>query len=87
MEARINLTGAILLLVLGVVAVFWSKLIASPLGVIALWFAVSLFINSYRLFGQADAQSEAERKSSLPKKENPTALSAEGDAENDPRSA
>lgn len=52
MEAKINLTGGAMLLVLGIVAVFWSKLIAVPLGIIAVWLAVSLFINSYQLFKQ-----------------------------------
>lgn len=61
MEAKITLAGGLLLLALGVVAVFWSKVIAVPLGIIALWFAVALFINSYQFFRQAKKQSEENR--------------------------
>jgi cardiolipin synthase len=53
MEARINLFGGGMLLVLGVTAIFWSKIIAVPLGIIAVWLAASLFINSYQLFKQS----------------------------------
>jgi cardiolipin synthase A/B len=57
MEAKIALAGGLLLLVLGVVALFWSKLVAIPFGIIALWFAVALFINSYQFYRQARRQS------------------------------
>jgi len=57
MEAKINLVGGGMLLFLGIVAVFWSKLIAVPLGIIAVWLAVSLFINSYQLFQQAEKKA------------------------------
>lgn len=83
MEARINLTGAILLLALGAVAIFWSKVVAVPLGIVALWFSVSLFISSYRLFGQSDARNEAERRQTLPKTENETILPAPDEAKTD----
>ncbi len=48
-EAKIAFTGGILLLILSILAIFWSKIIAIPLGVIGLWFTASLFINSVRL--------------------------------------
>ena len=62
MEAKINLVGGFLLLILGVVAVVWSEIIAIPLGLIALWFAVALFINAYQLFRQ-----DKEKKDEKPK--------------------
>ena len=65
MEAKINLVGGFLLLILGVVAVVWSEIIAIPLGLIALWFAVALFINAYQLFRQdkekKDEKPEADK--------------------------
>lgn len=65
MEAKITLAGGLLLLVLAVVALFWSKVVAIPLGIIALWFAVSLFINSYQ-FWQQSRQRRSE-SGNLPK--------------------
>lgn len=65
MEAKINLVGGFLLLILGVVAVVWSEIIAIPLGLIALWFAVALFTNAYQLFRQdkekKDEKPEADK--------------------------
>ena len=51
-EARINLIGGGLLAVTGIIALFFPRVLAIPLGVILIWFAVSLFINSYQLFRQ-----------------------------------
>lgn len=51
-EARINLTGGIILLLLGLVAFWFPRVLAIPLGIIAIWFAISLFIASYKLFSQ-----------------------------------
>lgn len=50
MEAKISLTGGVLLLILGLVAIFFPRLLAIPLGVIFIWLAASLFINSYHLY-------------------------------------
>jgi cardiolipin synthase len=69
MEARINLFGGALLAVSGIVALFWSKVIAVPLGVIFVWLAVSLFINSVRLFKEAQ-KAEKEQTGQIPAKEN-----------------
>lgn len=57
-EAKITLSGGFILLVLGIVAIFWSKLIAIPLGILALWFAVALFINAYQYFRQSKERDE-----------------------------
>jgi cardiolipin synthase len=53
MEARINLFGGSALGILGLVFFFFPRVLAIPLGVILIWLAVSLFINSYQLFRQA----------------------------------
>lgn len=65
MEAKINLTGGAMLLVFGIIAVFWSKLIAVPLGIIAVWLAVSLFINSYQLFKQSGNEDHSSEEIKL----------------------
>jgi cardiolipin synthase len=49
-EARINLIGGILLLVTGIVAFRFPRILAFPLGLIAIWLAISLFIASVKLF-------------------------------------
>ena len=51
-EARINLLGGGLLAAIGIIALIFPRVLAIPLGVILIWFAVSLFINSYQLFRQ-----------------------------------
>jgi cardiolipin synthase len=61
MEAKINLFGGGMLLTFGIVAIFWSKLIAVPLGIIGVWLAVSLFVNSYQLFQQAKKEAGSKR--------------------------
>ena len=53
MEAKINLTGGAVLVVLGVIAFAFPRMLAVPLGVVAIWLAISLFINAYQLFKQA----------------------------------
>ena len=58
-EARINLTGGVILLIVGLIAFKFPRALSIPLGVIAVWFAVSLFIASYKLFKQA---KKAEKK-------------------------
>ena len=55
MEAKISLSSGILLVVIGFVAIFFPKVLAIPIGVILIWFSISLFINSYQLFQQARA--------------------------------
>lgn len=53
MEAKISLTGGVLLVVIGLIAIFFPKILAIPIGLILIWLSVSLFINSYQLFRQA----------------------------------
>lgn len=53
MEAKISLTSGVLLLILGLVAVFFPRILAIPLGIIFIWLAGSLFINSYQLYKQS----------------------------------
>jgi hypothetical protein len=50
MEAKINLTGGAALLGLGALAFKYPRALAVPIGVIAVWMAISLFVNSYQLF-------------------------------------
>lgn len=50
MEAKIILTSGLLLLIIGVIAVFFPRILAIPLGIIFIWLAISLFINSYQSF-------------------------------------
>lgn len=64
MEAKISLTGGFLLLIFGTIAIFFPRVLAIPLGIIFIWLAVSLFINSYQLFKQAKTDEK-----SLPQKE------------------
>lgn len=59
MEAKISLTGAGLLSVLGIVSLFYPRILAIPLGLIFVWFAVSLFINSFQLFKEAESSENA----------------------------
>ena len=62
-EARISLFGALLLSILGIVAIFFPRILAIPLGIILVWFAVSLFINAYQLFKQAkDVDNSSDKK-------------------------
>lgn len=60
-EARISLLGGALLAFVGGVSIFFPKLLAIPLGVIFIWFAVSLFINAYQLFRQAKKNENAKK--------------------------
>ena len=59
-EARINLMGGAILLALGLIAFKFPRAVAIPLGVIAVWVAISLFISGYKLYRQA---KNAEKKS------------------------
>jgi cardiolipin synthase A/B len=74
MEAKITFAGGLLLLALGLVALFWSKVVAIPLGVMALWFAVSLFINSYQFLQQARQRRAEGDKLSASSRENAPVL-------------
>ncbi len=66
LEAKINLFAGALLLAFGIVALFRSKIIAVPLGILALWFAASLFINSYQAFRQAQQRKEKQNLKEIP---------------------
>jgi cardiolipin synthase A/B len=48
-EARIMLTVGVILLVIGVLLVFFPRVLAYPLAAVTGWFAVSLLCRSYRL--------------------------------------
>ncbi|HMJ08040.1 MAG TPA: hypothetical protein VK468_03490, partial [Pyrinomonadaceae bacterium] len=61
-EAKINLFGGGMLSALGIVAIFFPRVLSIPLGLIALWLAVSLFINSYQLFKQAGKGGDDKHK-------------------------
>ena len=62
-EARISLSGAFLLSIVGITAIFFPRMLAIPLGIILIWFAVSLFINAYQLFRQAkDIDDSSDKK-------------------------
>lgn len=54
MEARINLFGGGMLALVGLIFFFFPRLLAIPLGVVSVWLAISLFVNSYHLFQQAE---------------------------------
>lgn len=62
MEAKISLTSGLLLLVVGAIGIFFPKILAIPIGVILVWFAVSLFINAYHLYKQAKADENSIRQ-------------------------
>jgi cardiolipin synthase len=63
-EARINLIGGVILLVTGLIAFQFPRVLAVPLGIIAIWLAVSLFIASFKLFRQAKKADTNERNRS-----------------------
>lgn len=70
MEAKISLTGGFLLFILGVAAMFFPRLLAILLGIIFIWLAVSLFINSYQLFRQAKSgENQVRHSESKPEKQ------------------
>ena len=48
-EAKIMVSGSLLLLVLAVVIVLWPWAVAVPLALLGIWMAVSLLIRAYRL--------------------------------------
>ena len=66
MEAKINLFGGGILLITGVIAIFFPSVLAIPLGVIFVWLAVSLFINSYQLFKQNEQNENSSNETKPP---------------------
>lgn len=66
MEARINLFGGAVLATVGLVFFFFPRLLAIPLGVVSIWLAASLFVNSYQLFQQAKTDENSPREIKLP---------------------
>lgn len=62
MEAKISLSSGFLLAAIGLIAIFFPKILAIPIGVILIWLSVSLFINSYQLFRQAKASENQPEK-------------------------
>jgi cardiolipin synthase len=68
MEAKISLTSGFLLLIVGIIGIFFPRILAIPIGLILVWLAVSLFINSYQLYKQAKAD-ENQPKSKINKQE------------------
>src|SRR5829696_4130465 len=60
MEAKINLAGGGALLILGLVAFFFPRVLAVPVGIVAVWLAISLFINSVQLFKRSKTSESAE---------------------------
>jgi cardiolipin synthase len=58
MEARINLVGGAALIGLGAIAFKFPRALAVPIGIIAIWLALSLLINSYQLFRAAKKEAQ-----------------------------
>lgn len=58
-EARIMFSAGVLLLLFAVVAILWPRWISVPLGVLAVWVAVSLFIRAYKLHQEGQQEELA----------------------------
>lgn len=61
-EARIMFSAGVLLVLFSVVAVLWPRWVSVPLGVMAAWVAVSLFIRAFKLHTEGKLEEQALRE-------------------------
>lgn len=61
-EARIMLSGGLLLSLLSVIFVLWPRVLSIPLAIFGLWMAVSLFIKAFALYREGKREESALQK-------------------------
>lgn len=69
-EARLMVTGSLLLLGLAAVAFMWPKVIALPFAVIGVWVAFTLLVRAYALHRRGSAEAAAPGQESAGEPEN-----------------
>jgi cardiolipin synthase A/B len=61
-EARLMLTGSLLLAALSAMAVKWPRSVAVPFAVISIWTAISLLVRAYKLHARHRRETESQAK-------------------------